>query len=85
MNIARTVLSPCKDCQERWFDVESLDRCHNHCTKYKEYKNKIEINRNEFNQSNKASYSRYDDLKKWNQRKKSISNNKRQKQKYKTM
>lgn len=85
MNVSRTVPSPCKNCQERWFDVESLDRCHNHCTKYKEYKNKIEINRDKYTQDIKASHSRYDDLTKWSARKKSIANNKRRKQTYKTM
>lgn len=85
MNISRTVPCPCKNCQERWFNVESLDRCHNHCIKYKEYKNKIEINRDKYTQDIKALYSRYDDLTKWSARKKSIANNKRRKQTYKTM
>jgi hypothetical protein len=31
------LMAPCKDCAERWLDIEHEDRCHNHCSRYKEF------------------------------------------------
>ena len=34
--------APCKDCKDRWFDLETGKRCHTTCEKYKLFKEQNE-------------------------------------------
>ena len=84
LDIGKTVLSPCKDCKDRWIDAETLENCQTACERYLRYKQQLEANREQYNEENKMARSRIIDLLKWQQRKKSIKNNKIKKQRYKT-
>lgn len=53
MDISRTVTCPCNGCTDRWFNSDTLERCHSSCTKYMNYKNEIEERRNYFNEERK--------------------------------
>jgi hypothetical protein len=37
-----TIDCPCKGCTDRWIDTETLTRCHSSCSKYVEYKKRID-------------------------------------------
>lgn len=84
MDIGKTALSPCKDCNNRWINTETLERCHSTCEKYLQYKQQLEVNRERYNEETKLSRSRFDDLLKWEMRKHNIKVQKKNKQKYKT-
>lgn len=45
IDISRTVICPCKNCPDRWIDIEARKRCHDNCEKFKEFKLAIEVNR----------------------------------------
>lgn len=85
MNISNNIPCPCKDCKDRWINVETCERCHATCEKYIEYKNQTkEIWSKQIEEKSMDKFCK--ELKK-NQRGKtnSIRSNKARKQLYKTL
>lgn len=85
MDIGKTVLAPCKGCKDRWLNPDTLERCHSSCGKYKEYKDKLEQNRQCYADELAARKCRSDSLDKWSSHKNVIKNEKVKKRKYKTL
>lgn len=85
MEISKTVKSPCKDCNDRWINTETLERCHGSCEKYKIYKDKIEDNRHRFNQERKVNNIPFEARANWDRNKRLIQQEKRKKLMYKTL
>ena len=85
MDIGKTVSAPCKDCKDRWFNPDTLERCHGSCNKYKDYKDKLEQNRQRYTEEVTARRCREDSFDKWSSRVNMIKHEKAKKTKYKTM
>ena len=85
MDISKTVLSPCKDCNDRWINTETLERCHCTCMKYKAYKEKLESNRIRHNNERKIIDALADNRKNWSKNKAIIRQERRDRLKYKTL
>ena len=85
MDIGKTVLSPCKDCKDRWINTETLERCHNTCKKYLAYKEKLEINRRLHNDERKVMDNIIETRRNWSKRKSIIKNEHIKKRQYKTL
>lgn len=84
MDIGKTVLSPCKDCADRWVNTETLERCHSNCTKYEMYRKQLDINREKYFREKKEKDAMFDSKRKISSRSKGIKNNMRKKQEYRT-
>lgn len=85
MDIGKTVLSPCKDCTERWIDLETLQRCHSSCSKYLAYKEELEAHRSIQNQENKEREITFISKQNWRRNKNIIRLEKARRNKYKTL
>lgn len=85
MEISKTVLSPCKDCTDRWIDLKTLQRCHNTCKKYLAYKEKIEVHRAIQNQENKENEITFKSRQDWSKNKRRIRQEQIKKKQYRTI
>ena len=85
MDIGKTVLCPCKDCAERWIDLETLQRCHSSCSKYLAYKEELETHRSIQNQENKEREISFISKQNWRRNKNIIRLEKAKRNKYKTL
>lgn len=85
MDISKTVLSPCKNCSDRWIDTNTLKRCHDSCEKYMAYKNQLERNRTICNNEYKLRAEKYERIKNWDKNKEQIRREKIKQQRYKTL
>lgn len=85
MDISRTVACPCKGCTDRWFNSDTLERCHSSCERYMGYKNEIEERRTQYNEEKKINTFCYEIGKNQIHKSQVIRAVKRRKQLYKTL
>jgi hypothetical protein len=85
MDIGKTVLSPCKDCTERWIDLETLQRCHSSCSKYLAYKEELEAHRAIQNKENKENEISFISRQEWSKNKRRIRQEQIKKKRYRTI